>query len=54
MISDDIIEASVEVIQKVNDLNGSAHRWQVGELNDVREIHSCRIKDFWLDNLAKF
>ena len=54
MVSNDVIEASIEVIEEVNDLNGRAHRRQVGELNDVREIHSCRIEDFRVDNLAQF
>ena len=54
MVSNDVIEASIEVIEEVNDLNGRAHRRQVGELNDVREIQSCRIEDFGLDDLAQF
>ena len=54
MVSNDVIEASVEVIKEVNNLDGSAHRRQVGELNDVREVDGGRIEDFRLDCFTQF
>ena len=54
MVSNDVIEASVEVIEEVNNLDGSAHRRQVGELNDVREVDGGRIEDFRLDCFTQF
>ena len=50
----DIIECSVEVIEKVDDLHRTALSWQCSEAADVREIDSHLIKPLGSDILTLY
>ena len=48
----DIIECSVEVVEKVNDLHRTALSWQSSEAADVREIDGNLVKPLGSDILT--
>lgn len=47
MVTEDSIKQTVEVIEKVNDLNGITERGDGGETNNVAEVDCHLVKVLW-------